>query len=110
MAVMTHAPARPDTTDYNTLTPAQQNHFDDVMDLADDTADNGEYLALMLAAAAIAGLTIPYGADIRRCGCSCYCPTIFAPTNDTHVIEYGEGYNLGRVQCDRCADDHRETA
>ena len=109
MAVMTHASAHPEA-DYTALTPAQQDQFDDLMELADHTADNGEYIALMLAAAHVAGLHIPYGADIRRCGCSCYCPTIFAPTPDTHVIEYGQGYNLGRVQCDLCADRHRETA
>lgn len=111
MAVMTHARVHPSTADYTTLTTAQQDKFDQVMDRADDTADNGEYTALMLAAAHIAGLDIPYGAEIRKCGCSCYCGTVFNPADpDAHVIEHGEDYNLGRHQCPTCADHHRETA
>lgn len=107
---MTHAFARSEA-DYNTLTPSAQDRFDQVMDLADNTADNGEFTALMLAAAALAGLHIPYGAEIRKCGCSCYCGTVFDPADpDAHVIEESGGYNLGRHQCPTCADDHRETA
>jgi len=108
MAVMTHALNQTEA-DYKALTLDDQERFDHYMELADE-ADNGEYLALMLAAAMVAGLRIPYGADVRRCGWSCSCPTIFATRPDTHVIEYGQGYNLGRVQCDPCADRHRETA
>jgi hypothetical protein len=107
---MTHAPARLEA-DYNSLTPAAQDKFDQVMDLADNTADHGEYTALMLAAAALAGLHIPYGSEIRKCGCSCYCPAIFDPADpDAHVIEESAGYNLGRVQCPTCHDRHSETA
>ncbi|MFF8910568.1 hypothetical protein [Streptomyces olivaceoviridis] len=107
---MTHASVRPEA-DYNSLTLAAQDKFDHVMDLADNTADNGEYVALMLAAAALAGLDIPYGSEIRKCGCSCYCGTVFNPADpDAHVIEESAGYNLGRHQCPRCADQHRETA
>jgi hypothetical protein len=107
---MTHAHTRCDTH-YSDLTPAAQDKFDHVMDLADNTADNGEYTALMLAAAALAGIDLPYGGEIRKCGCSCYCGVIFDPTNPgAHVIEGSDGYNLGRHQCPRCADDHRETA
>jgi hypothetical protein len=107
---MTHASARLEA-DYNTLPAAAQDKFDQVMDLADNTADNGEFIALMLAAAALAGLDIPYGAEIRKCDCSCYCGTVFNPAEaDAHVIEPGNGYNLGRHQCPRCADEHRETA
>jgi hypothetical protein len=110
VAVITHAFARLEA-DYNTLTPAAQDKFDQVMDLADNTADNGEFVALMLASAALAGLHIPYGGEVRKCGCSCYCGVIFDPSAaDAHVIEYGEGYNLGRHQCPWCADQHRETA
>lgn len=107
MAVMTHAPARP-TADYNQLTPAAQDHFDQLMDQADEARTNDEYLPLMTALAAIAGL--PNG-EIRKCGCSCYCPVIFdADSPDAHVIEETKGYNLGRVQCPTCADRHPETA
>lgn len=111
MAVMTHARNQATTADYTALTLARQDQFDRVMDLADDTADNGEFLAFMLAAAAIAGLAIPYGGEIRRCGCSCYCGVIFDPNGPgAHVIEESGGYNLGRVQCPTCADRHEETA
>lgn len=111
MAVMTHAPHRPTTADYTALTEAAQDKFDHVMALADDTADQGEYIALMLAAAHIAGLDIPYGGEIRRCDCSCWCGTVFDLSDpDHHVIEQGNGYNLGRHQCPRCADTHPETA
>jgi len=111
MAVMTHARTHADTADYTALTRTQQDKFDHVMELADDTADNGEYVALMLAAAAIAGLDIPYGGEIRKCACSCYCGTVFDPaTPGAHVIEHGQGFNLGRHQCPTCADRHCETA
>lgn len=110
MAVMTHAQTRP-TTDYTALPEDRQDQFDQLMERADDTADNGEYIALMLAAAHIAGLAINYGDEIRKCGCSCYCGTVFDPADpDAHVIEQGNGYNLGRTQCPTCADRHRETA
>ncbi|MGH8917428.1 MAG: hypothetical protein ACRD0H_03670 [Actinomycetes bacterium] len=110
MAVMTHAQIRP-TANYGDLSTEQQDQFDRVMERADDTADNGEYTAYMLAAAAIAGLAIPYGAEIRKCGCACYCGAIFdANSPQAHVIEESDGYNLGRVQCPACADEHRETA
>ncbi|MFE1451926.1 hypothetical protein [Streptomyces olivaceoviridis] len=107
---MTHARPRLEAN-YNALPAAAQDKFDHVMDLADNTADNGEYVALMLAAAALAGLDISYGAEIRKCGCSCYCGTVFDPADpDAHVIEESGGFNLGRVQCPTCADWHRETA
>lgn len=107
MAVMTHARARTNA-DYNALTPAAQEHFDQLMEQADNARSNTEYLPLMTALAAIAGL--PQG-EIRKCGCSCWCPTIFdAEDPDAHVIEETGGYNLGRVQCPTCADRHRETA
>ena len=111
MAVMTHAQNRTGTADYTALTDTAQDLFDEVMERADDNPHNGEYLALMLAAAQIAGLRIPYGGHIRKCACSCYCPVIFNPdTTDAHCIEASDSYNLGRHQCPRCADEHRETA
>jgi hypothetical protein len=110
MAVMTHAQNQAEA-DYTTLDLSDQDRFDHVMELADDTADQGEFMALMLAAAVIAGLRTPYGGEIRRCACSCWCGVIFDPnTPGTHVIEHGQGYNLGRHQCPTCADRHQETA
>lgn len=110
MAVMTHAPNQA-TADYTRLTLGQQNQFDELMERADDNPHNGEYLALMLAAAYLAGLDIPYGGHIRKCACSCTCPVIFDPNSpDAHEIEHTDGYNLGRHQCPACADHHRETA
>jgi hypothetical protein len=109
MAVMTHARNQA-TADYTAMDARDQDRFDHVMELADDTSDNGEFLALMLAAAFIAGLRIDYGHEIRRCACSCYCGAIFNPANpDAHVIAHSDGYNLGRHQCPLCADRHRET-
>lgn len=111
MAVMTHARTQATEADYNQLTGEDQERFDQVMARADGNRDNGEYLALMLAAASIAGLRIPYGGHIRRCACSCWCPVIFNPEHpDAHLIEEDGDYNLGRHQCPTCADEHRETA
>jgi hypothetical protein len=106
MAVMTHAHARLEAN-YKQLTLHDQDRFDELMEAA-DIAGPHDYPSLMLAVAALTGL--PAG-DIRKCGCSCTCPTIFDSNNeDTHVIKHGEGYNLGRHQCAWCADQHRETA
>jgi len=103
---MTHASARPEA-DYNTLTLEDQDRFDELMEAA-DIAGPHDYPGLMLAIAALTGL--PNG-DIRKCGCSCWCPTVFdANAQDAHVIEHGDGYNLGRHQCPWCADQHQETA
>ncbi|MFM9373321.1 hypothetical protein [Streptomyces sp. Da 82-17] len=111
MAVMTHAQIHSGTADYNAMDEAAQDRFDDVMERADTAGPGDGFPALMLAAAAIAGLHIPYGAEIRRCACSCYCGVIFNPADpDAHVIEQSDGYNLGRIQCPTCADHHRETA
>lgn len=105
MAVMTLASTRPEA-DYRTLTEDQQHHFDQLMEHADQ-AGPADYPIYMTALAAITGIT----GEIRKCACSCTCPTIFdANAEDTHVIEYGEGYNLGRHQCPWCADQHRETS
>ena len=109
MAVMTHAHPRlePGTADYNTLTEAQQNRLHHLMERA-DTAGPADYPIYMDAVAILTGL--PTG-DLRKCACSCWCPVIFdSNADDAHVIEYGEGYNLGRHQFGRCADEHPETA
>ena len=93
---------------YTQLTEAQQELFTQLMEQADTARSNLDYLPLMQALAAIAGL--PNG-EIRLCGCSCTCPVIFdADQADAHVIEWTGGYNLGRVQCPTCADRHPETA
>ncbi|MFF1298091.1 MULTISPECIES: hypothetical protein [unclassified Streptomyces] len=109
MTLMTHARARlePGTADYNTLTPEAQQDFDEAMDDA-DSAGPHDYPVYMKAIAILVGL--PAG-DIRKCACSCWCGTVFdSNAADAHVIEHGEGYNLGRHQCPTCADRHRETA
>lgn len=107
MSVMTHASARPEA-DYTTLTQGQQQRFDELMEQADHARSNLDYLPLMQALAGLAGL--PAG-EIRKCGCSCYCGCIFdADDPDAHVIEWTDGYNLGRVQCPTCHDRHPETA
>jgi hypothetical protein len=109
MAVMTHARVRlePGTADYNSLTVEEQGKFDELMERADG-AGASDYPGLMEAVAILVGL--PDG-DLRKCACSCWCPVVFDSNNpDAHVIEHGEGYNLGRHQCPTCADRHRETA
>ncbi|MEU5322920.1 hypothetical protein AB0G67_40150 [Streptomyces sp. NPDC021056] len=106
MAVMTHARTRPEA-DYRDLTAVQQNRFDQLMEKADNAGPH-DYQPVMGRIADLVGLP---EADIRKCGCSCVCPVIFDSEDpDAHVIEYGEGYNLGRHQCPTCADRHRETA
>lgn len=106
MAVMTHTQKHP-TADYTALTSHDQNRFDTLMEQADTAATATEYEALMTALAALTGL--PDG-ELRKCGCSCWCPVIFdADDPDTHVIEETGGYNLGRIQCPWCADQHPET-
>jgi len=107
MAVMTHAQHQATEADYNQLTTEQQNDFDRLMEEADVTGP-ATYPGLMKAIALLAGL--PNG-ELRKCACSCWCPVIFnAEHPDAHVIEEGDGYNLGRHQCPTCADHHRETA
>jgi hypothetical protein len=61
MAVMTHARKAPTSVDYRDLTDAQQARLDHVLELADSTSDAGEYNALMLGVAALAGIHIAYG-------------------------------------------------
>ncbi|MYW49634.1 hypothetical protein [Streptomyces sp. SID161] len=103
---MTHASARLEA-DYNTLPEDVQDRFTRLMEQA-DIAGPHDYKPLMDQIALLVGL--PEG-DIRECACSCVCSRIFDANNENaHVIEYGEGYNLGRHQCPRCADWHRETA
>ncbi|WP_406740738.1 hypothetical protein [Streptomyces atratus] len=110
IAVMTHAPTQPTTVDYATLTPAAQDTFDRLMEQADITASATEYEALMTAAIAITGIGRPRYNEIFKCACPCTCPVIFdADAPDAHVIEESGGYNLGRLQCPTCADQHRTT-
>ena len=92
--------------DYTRLTREDQDRFDELMEAA-DTAGPHDYPHLMTAIAALTGL--PAG-EIRKCGCSCWCPVIFDADHDGHVIEWTGGYNLGRVQCPTCHDRHPETA
>ncbi|MFJ8657519.1 hypothetical protein ACIRNU_34915 [Streptomyces rochei] len=105
MAVMTHAPARLEAN-YRNLSTDDQDRFDQLMERADHAGPH-DYQPLMDALAVLTGIS----GEIRKCACSCTCPVIFdADNQDAHVIEYGDGYNLGRHQCPWCADQHRETA
>lgn len=106
MAVMTHA-SNQAKADYRQLTTSEQDEFDRLMEEA-DIAGPATYPALMATVALLTGL--PTG-DLRKCACSCWCGTVFDSNHpDAHVIEPGEGYNLGRHQCPWCADQHLETA
>jgi hypothetical protein len=107
MAVMTHAQKTPTSVDYRDLTPAQQARLDHVLELADDTTDAGEYNALMLAVASLAGIHIAYGGEVLRCSCTCVCPAVFDNANpDARTIEESAGFNLPIRQCPTCADRH----
>lgn len=114
MALMTHARNAPSSGDYRLLTPAQRNEFDRLTAAADNAGTDDHYRLLMVDIANITGITLPTSGDIRRCGClTCWaCPTLFdAEHPDAHVTEDADpGYNLARIQCPACADEHRETA
>ncbi|MCF0086642.1 MULTISPECIES: hypothetical protein [unclassified Streptomyces] len=101
---MTPAPTRTEA-DYYTLPATSQDRFNALMEQA-DTAGPHDYPHLMTALALLTGIR----GEIRRCSCSCICGHIFdADDPDAHVIEYGDGYNLGRHQCPWCADQHPQT-
>lgn len=107
MTVILHAQNQATTADYRQLTTSEQDEFDRLMEEA-DIAGPATYPTLMAAVALLTGL--PTG-DLRKCACSCWCGTVFDSNHpDAHVIEPGEGYNLGRHQCAWCADQHLETA
>jgi len=107
MAVMTHAQKTPTSVNYRDLTPAQQARITQLLELADDTSDSGEYNALMLGVAALAGLRIAYGGEVLRCSCTCVCPAVFNNDDpDARTIEESSGFNLPIRQCPLCADRH----
>jgi hypothetical protein len=107
MAVMTHARKAPTSVDYRDLTDAQQARLDHVLELADSTSDAGEYNALMLGVAALAGIHIAYGGEVLRCSCTCVCPVVFDNADpDARTIEESCGFNLPIRQCPTCADRH----
>jgi hypothetical protein len=104
---MTHARTTPTSVNYRDLTATQQTRLDQVLDLADNTTDAGEYNSLMLAAAALAGLRIEYGGEVLCCKCTCVCPAVFDNADpDARTIEESAGYNLPIRQCPLCADRH----
>ncbi|RSS35234.1 hypothetical protein, partial [Streptomyces sp. WAC08241] len=104
-----YSPARntPALADYNKLGPTHQAHFDSFMEQADNTRDATTYAFLMAAAALAAGIPLPASGEITKCACPhCYCTAIF----DTHtpglIVVETSTYNLPRLQCTDCADDH----
>ncbi|TXS39663.1 hypothetical protein [Streptomyces sp. t39] len=110
MSVFT-LPARKNTAHYGDLTPTQQQHFDQLMEQADGTRISDEYNALMVGAAAIAGLTAHLGDEIALCACPhCRCDTIFdTALPGLYSLVATSPYGLARLQCQDCADDHRAT-
>jgi hypothetical protein len=102
---MTHTQKRP-SVGYRDLTPATQQRLDQILELADDTSDSGEYNALMLGVAALAGLHIERGGEVLRCKCTCVCPAVFENAADARTIEPSQGFNLPIRQCPLCADRH----
>lgn len=112
MAVIT--PARPRTkADYNTLTPAQQQRFDQLMAQADTATTGDAYHQAMTDAALTAGLPVPASRDIARCSClndayGCGCGAIFdAHAPGAVVTATNEpDRNLSQLQCPPCGHDH----
>ncbi|MGS2592082.1 hypothetical protein [Streptomyces hebeiensis] len=101
------SPARTTTVDYNTLPANTQSAFDRLMEQADHTANAAEYEALMTALIAITGITGVRYNEILKCACPCDCGLIFdADAPGLHTVEDPQGYNLGRLQCPQCTDDH----
>jgi ferredoxin len=98
------------TASYTDLTEAQHDRFDRLMDQADTTIDAGIYNELMLAAAHLTGIDIAPGGEIARCACTwcTTCPVIFdtALPDLRQAEETTSDYNLPRLQCPDCADDH----
>ncbi|MDK0525052.1 hypothetical protein [Streptomyces sp. ML-6] len=108
MSVISPARTRPAPVNYDALNTSQQNLFDQLMDRADNTTSAAEYEALMAALIAITGITGVRYNEILKCACpACICGRIFdADDPDALVTEAPDGYNLGRLQCPDCADDH----
>ncbi|MFC9497688.1 hypothetical protein [Streptomyces sp. NPDC056982] len=101
---MTHTQNRP-SVDYRDLTPATQDRLTQILELADDTSDSGEYNSLMLGVAALAGIDIERGGEVLRCSCTCVCPAVFENTRDARTVE-ASLFNLPIRQCPLCADRH----
>ncbi|MFB9558595.1 hypothetical protein [Streptomyces roseoviridis] len=105
------SPARPATklADYNELKPLQRKYYDRFMEQADNTRDASEYNLLMAAAALAAGIELPHSGDITTCACpNCLnCGAIFDPDGPgLREVEPSGEYNLPRLQCADCADEH----
>ena len=112
MAVMTHALARTNA-DYTDLTRAQQQHFDHLMDQADNARTGDAYHTAMTEAALTAGLQVPASRDIARCSCwtdtdGCGCALVFdAHATGVVVTAVSDpGFNLSQLQCPDCGHDH----
>ncbi len=106
-AVMTHTQNQT-TVNHTDLPTRSQHHFDRLMELADQAANATEYDALMTALIAITGITGVRHNEILKCACGCNCPTIFDADHPNALVteQTDAGYNLGRLQCPDCADDH----
>ncbi|WP_030756436.1 Flp family type IVb pilin [Streptomyces sp. NRRL F-5135] len=102
------SPARNTSTiNYHHLPAPQQNLFDQLMAQADNTASAAEYEALMAALIAITGITGVRYNEILKCACPCDCGCIFdADAPGLRTVEEPQGYNLGRLQCPTCTDEH----
>ncbi|MFF7335372.1 hypothetical protein [Streptomyces sp. NPDC008150] len=111
MAVLTHTQNRPATT------PAHYDtRLDQLLEAADEAPNDDAFLAAMTRIAGLVGQPLPASGYLAHCACSCYgaarCETWFdATAPGTRVIENADaGYNLARIQCPWCADQHPETA
>lgn len=107
-ALLPHAQILPTTANYDLLDEDVAAQYDHYMGQADTTSSNDHYRSAMVAAAYFAGIQLPPDGEILKCACrTCYCALIF-PANapGTRTVDQSYGYNLGRIQCPGCADEH----
>ncbi|PVC80563.1 hypothetical protein DBP19_36105 [Streptomyces sp. CS090A] len=105
-AVMTHAPTQPSLIRTTNLTTTLATQVDDLLNQADDYADNRELTASTLIHAQVIhliGIRPPASGELARCTCQgCYCDRIYdaaaARTYMDGTVEF--------AQCPYCADEH----
>ncbi|WP_329126202.1 hypothetical protein [Streptomyces sp. NBC_01353] len=108
MSVMTPARIAQPLAHYDGLYPFQQNVFDNCMEHADDARDAQAFNRAMTLAALAIAIDLPASGSIVKCACAeCDCAAIFDPAAPgLRRVEQSGEYNLPRLQCAHCADEH----
>ncbi|MFD4795932.1 hypothetical protein [Streptomyces anulatus] len=108
-AVMTHAPTQPSEIHPHHLPATLATLVDELLDQANEYADNRELTASAILHAQVISLTgirPPASGELTRCTCqACYCGCIF---DAAKAHTYLDG-TVEFVQCIRCADEHPRT-